>query len=920
MNDTVNLKSGRNDKKEARYGNIPSLSCGLNPVEVSESRKKYGSNIMSAKKQAGFFRQFLGNLNDPIIKILIGALVINTAFTFSNYNWAESIGIALTVFISAFVTTVSEHSSGKAFEKLYTELDESRCTVLRGGCDTEISTSELVRHDIVYLHPGDTCPADGIILRGTIGCDESGLTGESRKVTKAPSAEAISEYRSSADNFKMTTGESSSVFKGSHIVDGNAVMLVTAVGDSTMYGSIAGELAHDEGVSPLKERLSSLAKTISKIGYVSAVIVAAVHLIDAFWLEAGMNPSVALEKIRDIKYSLPELIKAFTMAISVVVVAVPEGLPMMITVVLSSNMKRMLKSGVLVRRLVGIETAGSIDMLFTDKTGTLTTGKLTVSSVITAENSEYTSVKSCQNSSGYIYESMKNAAQATSSVNNSTEKAINSFLGLSGSKIKTDDSGKIPFDSAKKFAAGILNGKLYIRGAAEYLLPCCSRYISDSGKVSEMTGEVYSRLDKTIRDKAGASCRILLQAEGDSSLLESLRLRGINSSVSLTFVTLFIIKDEVRREVIPAVRECGKAGIQVVMITGDNCETAKKIAEECGILKNPYETFSPKKPVQDYREGRQNIVIDGDDLRNLTDEELTQLLPKIRVISRVTPTDKSRLIRISKASGHIAGMTGDGINDAPALKAADVGFAMGSGSDVAREAGDIVITDDNFVSITKAVLFGRTIFQSIRKFITFQLTMNMAAVGVSVLGTAFGIDSPVTVIQMLWVNIIMDTLGSLAFAGEPALEEYMTLPPVRRDEHILNSTMVCQIILTGGYAVALSMYFLLSKNLRYFFGGDNIYYLTLFFALFIFMGIGIAMCTRTPKINLFFNIGKNKAFLLIMPAVAAIQLIIIYFGGEVFRCVPLDAHELLLCSVFAFTVIPADTIRKAVLGIIRGKK
>lgn len=345
------------------------------------------------------------------------------------------------------------------------------------------------------------------------------------------------------------------------------------------------------------------------------------------------------------------------------------------------------------------------------------------------------------------------------------------------------------------------------------------------------------------------------------------------------------------------------AGIQVVMITGDNAETAAGIATECGILtKNSDE-----------------ILLDGSEMRNLSDDELTKMLPNIRVISRVTPTDKSRLVKIAKSAGHITGMTGDGVNDAPALKSADVGFAMGSGTDIAREAGDIVITDDNFVSITKAVLYGRTIFSSIRKFITFQLTMNMAAVGVSVLGTIFGIEHPVTVIQMLWVNIIMDTLGSLAFAGEPALSEYMKIPPVSRNEHILTSSMVWQIVLTGSYAVLLSMYFLLSPKLRYLFGGSEILHLTQFFALFIFMGIGIAMCTRTPRINILANITKNRAFLIIMPAVAIMQLIIIYFGGEIFRCIPLTAHELLLCVFFAITVIPADTIRKAIRGIIREK-
>lgn len=893
MNETIKFKSGRFSSPKKDYDDIkiPSLSCGLSFDEVMESRKKFGSNLLTPKKQAGFFRQFLHNLNDPIIKILIAAMVINTAFTFSQSNWAESAGIAITVLISTFVTTLSEHSSGASFEKLYSTLGDTNCRVIRNGSDVDCPISELVKYDLVYLYPGDTVPADGVILRGQISCDESPLTGESRKVQKLPAKRG---------DFTMQNGDPSSVFRGSHVASGNAVMLVLAVGDQTLYGSIATELASEESVSPLKNRLSRLAKTISKIGYVSAVIVAVVHLTDAFWFDAGMNPQITLERLRDVRFLLPELIQALTLAISIVVVAVPEGLPMMITVVLSSNMKRMLKAGVLVRRLVGIETAGNMDILFTDKTGTLTTGQLKVAKIVTA-SSTFDSAKSCPNA---IRESLTGGAISCSSSNNATERAINSFLGCTIRAGDMDSADQIPFDSSRKFAAARYKGKLYIRGAAEYLLPACDRYCSNDGKIIPMSASLRENLSETVSKYASSSFRILLHAESSAEYFHVLQNNIPNGSTPLAFIALYVIRDEIRQEVIPAVAECRNAGIQVVMITGDNAETAAGIAAECGIIGNTSE----------------EIILDGSDMRKLSDDELTEILPKIRVISRVTPTDKSRLVKIAKAAGHITGMTGDGVNDAPALKAADVGFAMGSGTDIAREAGDIVITDDNFVSITKAVLYGRTIFSSIRKFITFQLTMNLSAVGVSVLGTMFGIEHPVTVIQMLWVNIIMDTLGSLAFAGEPALSEYMKNPPVARDEHILTLAMVWQIVFTGSYAVALSMFFLFSPRVRYLFGGSEIVHLTQFFALFIFMGIGIAMCTRTPRINLFANLSKNRAFLVIMSTVAIMQLLIIYFGGEVFRCVPLSGHELLLCGLFAFTVIPVDTIRKALRGIILDSK
>jgi len=909
MNESIRILSGRKlpETKPAESIRIPSVTAGLTDLEAEQSRRLYGSNRMTVKKQAGFFRQFLSNLSDPIIKILIAALVINTAFTLSDINWAETVGIALTVLVSTMVTTISEHSSGASFEKLYGRLGDSAVKVIRSGTESECPASELVKYDVVLLFPGDTVPADGIMLRGSIGCDESPLTGESRKVEKSADPAVISALHRTGST-EPQTGISSYVFRGSHVSSGSGAMLVLAVGDNTMYGAIASELADGNSGSPLKERLSGLARTISKIGYVSAALVAAVHLADAFWFDAGMNPEIALARLKDVRLLAKELIQALTLAISIVVVAVPEGLPMMITVVLSSNMKRMMKSGVLVRRLVGIETAGSVDLLFTDKTGTLTTGNLTVTSFVTAD-SIYESF------SGFpaeLSKSLQNSARACTSVHNSTEDAVNRFCKIP----RTPDPAEmqIPFDSSRKFSAGVIGNCLYIRGAAEYLLPACSFYRDSHGTVLPIAGETIRKIQQSISEYAAKSCRILLCAEGKRDLFPV--LKDSLPTTGLIFTGLFVIRDEIRPEAPSAVKECQEAGIQVVMLTGDNGETAAGIAVECGILPSRYTICTPSDSAAALMQRNLPLVMDGTYLRSASDDDVTALLPLIRVISRVTPADKSRLVRLAKAASHITGMTGDGINDAPALKAADVGFAMGSGTDVAREAGDIVITDDNFASVTQAVLFGRTIFSSIRKFITFQLTMNLAAVGVSVLGTVFGIEHPVTVIQMLWVNIIMDTLGSLAFAGEPALADCMKQPPVKRGEPILTASMICQILPTGGYAVLMAMFFLLSSGVRHWFGGGEIYHLTLFFALFIFMGIGIALCTRTPRLNPLANIRRNTAFLIIMPMVALIQLVIIYFGGEVFRCVPLELKDLGLCALFALTVIPADTIRKAAIRLL----
>lgn len=915
MSEMTKYKIGRDEaRKERAQVSVPSASCGLSDNEAAASREKYGSNAITVRKSPGFFSCFLSNLNDPIIKILIAALVINTIFSFSDYGWTESIGIALTVLISITVSTVSERSSGKAFEKLYSALGDVSCTVIRNGEEREIELSMIVRNDIAVIRAGDTAPADGILLRGTVTADEAALTGESRGVKKEFSPEALREYRDSPDSFAANRYPSSAVYKGSHILSGEAVILVTAVGDSTLYGSIAGEMAGENSVSPLRERLTTLARTISKIGYVSAGVIAAVHLIDAFWLEAGMSLSCALSLLKDTKYLFSELIKALTLAISVVVVAVPEGLPMMITIVLSSNMKRMLRSGVLVRRLVGIETAGSIDMLFTDKTGTLTTGKLSVQCVIDGDGNEYVSWTAVSGASRELFAGLKAACASCSSSGNSTERAICAFLGEKGRSVCIGEDKKLSFSSERKFAAAVSGGKMYIQGAADYLLPLCTSYTAKDGRKCAISYDKYSALEEASARKTGASRRLLVSAEGSEKDFVHLRSGGLLSRPALTLNGIYVINDEIRNEVPPSIAECRDAGIQVVMITGDSCATAEKIAERCGILSGAHEIYTPKSG------GSTSLVVDAAELHVMEDDELKRILPRIRVLSRVTPTDKSRLVKLARECGHIVGMTGDGVNDAPALKNADVGFAMGSGSDVAREAGDIVITDDNFVSITKAVLFGRTIFKSIRKFIMYQLTMNMAAVGVSVLGTVFGIDSPVTVIQMLWVNIIMDTLGSLAFAGEPALTDYMREKPTKKSESILTASMVRRVTLRGLFALGVSMLFLLSPGMRCLFCGGGVCHLTGFFALFVFMGIGIAFCTRTERLNILHGALKNKAFILIMPAVAVIQLLIVYFGGEVFRCTPLDPHQLAICAVMAFSVVPADTVRKAAIRIISQQK
>lgn len=880
-------------------GTATSSFRGLTQAEVISSREKHGDNRITHRKPPGFLIQFFRNLNDPIIRILIGALILNILFLFPDVDWYECGGIACAVFVSAFVSTVSEYSSGKAFAGLYARLGEASYDTLRDGQFVSVEIGDLVCMDVLRLRPGDMVPADGILLSGELQVDEASLTGESRPVHKTGSPAAS---LSPAEEIPALSLENPhALFRGSAVCSGEGIFMILQVGDATVYGQVASQLQEEEMPSPLKERLTRLAGTISKIGYVSAAVVALAHLFHAFCMESGMNPAVMWTRMQDFSFVWSECLAAMTMAISILVVAVPEGLPMMITVVLSSNMKKMLKNGVLVRKLVGIETSGSLSMLFTDKTGTLTTGALTVSEIYTGQGAAY----SWDTLDKAYQTDFQMGTSVCGGTGNSTERAIEQFCQMQNT-VHSSFPEQIPFDSGKKYCAGRTEEQGYIRGAADILLPFCHTWLDGNGREQPMHPALRTELNGVIRNAAAQCGRVLLQGRFSPADFSVLQKYG-PGRIRICFTALWILQDEIRPQVQDAVKECQNAGIQVVMLTGDNEWTAAAIGQRTGILSDRWQMYDPSLQV---RYGAE-LVLRGQDLAQMPEEKLTALLPYIRVISRVTPMDKSRLIRAAQSIGHVTGMTGDGINDAPALKAADVGFAMGSGTDVAREAGDIVITDDNFISIGRAILFGRTIFQSIRKFIVFQLIMNLSAVGVSLLGPLVGIEHPVTVIQMLWINIIMDTLGSLAFAGEAPLASYMHQPPVSRKEPILTGDMLRQILLSAAYSIVLCMGFLTSTFARYRIGrGDMTYFLTVFFALFVFCGVNFAFTVRTPTLNLLSGLGKNRAFLLIMPAVACIQLLILYFGGTIFRTVPLEPDTLLWCWMLSLTVLPADALRK----------
>ena len=869
------------------------IKNGLTDKEVLSNKNKYGSNAITNTKKNSFISLLIESLGDPIIRILLVALGIKTIFLIKDFDWYETVGIVIAIFLASFISSISEYGSEKAFEKLQEESSKIKCRVRRNGRVVEINVDDVVVGDIVLLEAGERIPADGIIVEGEISVDESTLNGESKEKYKYPNHNSIND-------------DHNTVYRGTVVYSKEAIMLVTKVGNETVYGKIAAELQEKQPESPLKIRLRKLAEIISKFGYIGAALVSISYLFSVIFINNGFNMTKVIETVTNFHVMFGYILYAMTLSVTIIVVAVPEGLPMMITLVLSSNMKRMLKDNILVRKLVGIETAGSLNILFTDKTGTLTKGKLEVVELLDGNMKSFRNDYDLLNypkfynlvklSTVYNNASIYNREKDIITGGNITDRALLNFVkDEKNSNIKIIET--TPFDSKNKYSkVTIDNGKkmTLIKGAPEVLINKCNSYYDEY------------LIKRDFKNKSVVLNKIMdMTKKGIRALVLATSTYEKNMD-DLIFVGAVFIKDEVREDAIEGIKLVTKAGIQTVMITGDNKDTAIAIAKECGIINN----------IND-------IVLTSDELNKRTDAEIKQILPHLKVVARSLPQDKSRLVKISREMNLVVGMTGDGVNDAPALKKADVGFSMGSGTEVAKEASDIVILDDNFKSISKAILFGRTIFKSIRKFIIFQLTVNICAVSLSIIGPFIGVETPVTVIQMLWINMVMDTLAGLAFSFEPPLLEYMDEKPKKKDEQIINKYMINEILFTGAYSSILCVLFLKLPIIKelYRFNIDSIYLMTAFFGLFIFIGIFNSFNARTHRLNLFANILKNKVFIIIISFIVIVQLFLLYFGGNLFRTAGLTLKEFEIMILLSMTVIPVDFLRKYLLrkrGIVGG--
>ena len=860
---------------------------GLNDQEVLDNRQKFGDNKIIEAEPETFLDKFKDAFGDPMIKLLIAIACIMAIMAFLGYaEWGELIGIVISVLLVTGISAKTEMSSDNEYRKLKDGAKKELCKVYRNGKIVEIEVDDVVVGDRIIIQSGDKIPADGVLCSGAIAVDNSALNGESEECKKyaIPNDFIYREVAITGDTFV----DKHSLFRGAVVVNGEGVLEVKKVGMMTMMGEMAKDMQDDDVESPLKVKLSKLADSISKFGYIGAVVIAITLMIHKVIVAGGVSPYFDLGMM----YVFKDLLEVLMLAVVIIVMAVPEGLPLMIAIVLMQNTSKMLQNNVLVRKPIGIETAGSLNILFSDKTGTITKGELEVVEFFDGD------LKDSYQSSKYTKEYMglcigKNTGAMFDNNDkviggNATDKALLNFLGKnemnSLNDIKVVKSQG--FNSANKYSAAELENVTVYKGAPERLLGKATKYINQNGQVLSIYKDKLNAKIDSLADKA---MRVLSFAYSESELIEDAL------PDDLVIVGFVGIRDDVRPEAKQAIKEVQNAGVQVVMITGDRKETAVAIAKDSGLIKSDDE-----------------LAFTSEELNKMTDDEIKAVITKIRVIARALPTDKSRMVRIAQELNLVCGMTGDGVNDAPALKRADVGFAMGSGTDVAKEAGSIVILDDNFKSIENAILYGRTIYNNILKFIKFQLTINVAAVAVSAISPFFGVEEPLKITHILWINLVMDGLGALALGAEPALKKYMSEKPKSRTQSLVNKNMMSQVLCAGAWLGVISFAFLKLPFFKELFENEG-QHLTAYFSMFVFSAVANGFNVRSEGINIFDHIKENKGFIKVMLVIVLVQIILTFVGGEIFSCTPFGIKGWLIIIVMSLTMIPVDMLRKIIM-------
>lgn len=879
---------------------------GLTDKQVEESRSKFGSNEIPDSEPTTFWDEFKETFSDPMIKILlaIAALMI-VMFFFGYAEIYEPLGTIVAVLIVATVSAKTGVASDTKYRELKENTEKDKCKVHRNGMITVIDVDDVVVGDKILLQSGDKIPADGVLIDGALRVDNSALNGEAEECKKTAAAE---DFQLADDITGDTFVDAHSLFRGAVVFDGEGILDVRKVGLKTMMGKMAEEMQEDEPDSPLKVKLSKLAKQISTFGYIGAVLIAVLYLAYFVMQAGGISQYLAM----GIEPVVKDVVRALSLAIVIIVCAVPEGLPLMISLVLMQNTSKMLDHNVLVRKAEGIETAGSLNILFSDKTGTITKGMLEVvdfftgdgNSIDIAQLSKHSKVKGLVDLAiGKNTQSMFDASHKVIG-GNATDQALMKFLGEETFRtLENSSEYKITkqqsFNSANKFSQARIDstGKTFYKGAPEKLLANAVKYLDADGNICTMDKAV---LDRKIDELAAKAMRVLAFGYSEKDMVEN----SINDDIVI--IGLVGIRDDVRPEAKEAIREVQGAGIQVVMITGDRLETAVAIAKDAGLLK-----------------GGSDRALSSAQLNEMSDEEVKKIIPNIRVIARALPTDKSRMVRLCQEMNLVVGMTGDGVNDSPALKRADVGFAMGSGTEAAKEAGKIVILDDNFKSIKDAILYGRTIYHNILKFCKFQLVINVAAVVVSAIAPFFGVDEPLKVTHLLFVNLVMDGLGAMMLGNEPAKEEYMAEAPRKRDESIVSKKMMGQILTMGIWLTVVSFIYLKVPFFVNLFANEE-QHLTGYFVLFIVAALFNGFNVRDDGFAIFSGLNENKDFLKVFLIIIIVQSLLVNAAivplapfqwiGEMFSCVPFGIRGWIAVILLAFTMIPVDIVRKACVG------
>lgn len=861
-----------------------SSSEGLTTNQVVQNRDKHGSNTLTREKPESLAKRILKAASEPMILMLVMAgmiaLFVNIirASTGGEADFLECVGIFAAISLSVIITVAMEGKSAKAFEALSQISEDSQLKVLRNGETIIVGQKEIVVGDIVLLSTGDKIPADGRLLDSVgVAVDESALTGESIPAKKDANMILIDEKTPLAERSNM-------LYSGNFITSGHCKMIVTAVGDDTEFGNIARELTKVEKSStPLQEKLARLGKTITILGIIAAAIVFVTEIVSFSMTTGGLH--------------FEEVLEAFVTSIVLIVAAVPEGLPTIVAVSLSINIIKLSHQNALVKKMIASETVGCINVICSDKTGTLTENKMTVSAYFDNEwhdsatelDSDWLVHNVCLNTTADI-------SLEGSFIGNPTECAMLNFYENSKARLKTGKSYKdermdhdvlytFPFSSELKHMTTIskVDGKIitYVKGSPECVFSMCS--ISDIRKI-EIEQYINQAQEKAMRVIAFAHKELedMKDYEDDTyhSAMES----------NMVFDGFVAISDPLRADVYEAVKNCRLAGINLKILTGDNIVTATAIANELNIL------------------NEEHIAVEAKEIAELSDEELMNMLPRISVIARSTPSIKMRIVKLLKAEGNVVAVTGDGINDAPALKNADVGIAMGiSGTEVSKEASDIVLLDDSFSTIVKAIVWGRGIYENFKRFIQFQLTVNISSVIVVFTSIIFGLKAPFTALQLLWINIIMDGPPALTLGLEPVYDDLMSRQPTKRNDNIVSKAMLLRIGLTGAY---ISVIFLSQYRLN-FLGATKEQIPTVLFTLFaLFQLFNAFNCRELHSVSIFKHLLKNKIMLIVITITFVLQIIIIQFAGAFFGTIPLDLAMWIKIFGITFSVVLISEIVK----------